>query len=409
MKIYDFKKISKCFLGGNADINLEESLKFINNGLSNRKEEKIHPKEEERLQRIAKRKGGSSFVFDPSIYSLRSASILPKKQPKNFIYDNSVIIFSGGCGLGTKETTYFEEIFAEYNEVFAKNNCHILFIRGCNDDPSFFENETINYSNIKTIQDYSVIEFSEYNCLCIGGGVSVDRTWKINSEKNTGKKTYWENEDLIYKEKELDEILSKFDIACIITNEIPTFVPPSTGSYKFNKWFKTNDELIKDVVNSRIKVDNIYNKLILNNKKPYVWWHSINNNNSNGDLLVNDIYFSSVFNSIESLNNIVATKFNKYLAKDDENDFSKKFSKLKKKLDEMGTAGTYAEAPRIINPVEINPRNDGGRLYGGRVAEDVNPVAVERARNEINELLNADAQQRAAFNYADAVAPNFDY
>lgn len=407
MKIYEYKNISKCFIGGNADINLEETFKTINCGLSNKKEEKIHPKEEERIKRLAKRNNSSVFSLENHTYSLRGINSLSKKQQsqKSFDYDNSVIIFTGGCGLGTKNDSYFNELFDEYNDVFAANNCHVLFVRGCNDDPSYFENELINLSNIKAIKDYSLIQFSEFNCLCIGGGISADRSWKINSEKNTGKKTYWENEDLVFNEKEVNEIFSNFDVACVITNEIPTFVPPSTGFYKHNKWYKSDEKLIKDTINSRIKLDNVYNIMLSNGKKPYVWWFT-HNTMTNNESLVNDICFSSRFNNIESLNMLVMSKFNIFLTKEDKKGISKKIRKEKKKLaEDFGDTLTYNET--IYNQIGRNvPRINE--------ALDAGPFPV----NDYNEAIRAidENQQRimheapaAAYAVVDNYIHNFDY
>lgn len=43
------------------------------------------------------------------------------------------------------------------NEFLSKTDTTLIFVRGNNDDPSFYNEKKIDFSHIKTIPDYSVI------------------------------------------------------------------------------------------------------------------------------------------------------------------------------------------------------------------------------------------------------------
>jgi hypothetical protein len=88
---------------------------------------------------------------------------------------------------------------------------------------------------------------------------------------------------------------------------------PGTGSFKTNRWFKNNSELLSDAIESRTKMDAVYNEFVKADKKPYVWWHTYSDDTNKCS--VNDIYFKCC-NYVESLNQIVQSHFNKYLTEE---------------------------------------------------------------------------------------------
>jgi hypothetical protein len=164
-------------------------------------------------------------------------------------------------------------------------------VRG-NDDPKYFTDELLNFSNIKTIQDYSVIKLNKFNCLCIGGQVSLDRLWKSEQEKRIGKKMFWENERMTFDEDAINEILSKHKISCIVTPSSPSFAYPGTNVFKKSPWAAKDKALLNDLNNERVIMDKIYSKIIESKSKPYIWTYSrfdISNQS-----MINDILFQSL-------------------------------------------------------------------------------------------------------------------
>lgn len=204
---------------------------------------------------------------------------------------DTVIIVDGCNGFGERDLKYYHDKLEMFNKVLADNNTHVLFVRG-NDDPKYFEDALIDFSNIKTIQDYSVIKLSKFNCLCIGGCVSLDRTWRMEQEKRIGRKMYWENERMNYNEADIDNILKDYNIACVVTSSCPSFAYPGMNSFKYSTWASKDKTVIKDITEERMIMDKIYNKIVENNKKPYIWTYSrFENSNQN---MINDILFQSL-------------------------------------------------------------------------------------------------------------------
>ena len=204
---------------------------------------------------------------------------------------DTVIIVDGCNGFGERDLKYYHDKLEMFNNVLADNNTHVLFVRG-NDDPKYFEDGLIDLSNIKTIQDYSVVKLSKFNCLCIGGHVSLDRMWRMAQEKRIGRKMYWENENIQYNEDDIDKIIKEYNIACVVTNSSPSFAFPGMNAYKRSVWASNDKTVIKDMADERVIMDKIYNKLVENNKKPYIWAYSRFKNNNQS--MINDILFQSL-------------------------------------------------------------------------------------------------------------------
>jgi hypothetical protein len=368
MKIYDYTKYGQCFLAPSVDGRLDEIIGIINKGLPFSMPKAIHPKELERLARIKKREE------ERNPYEIAAQFTTPQQKKKEskqkmFEYKNGVMIVAGSCGFGTKPIEYFEKRFSELNEYLVSSNFHILFVRGNNDDPSYFDEEKINFSNIKTLASNCVVKLSQYSCLCIGGGISFDREWKKEKSKEYGTTMYWDNEGIDFDIKEIEDAIKENDIACVITHEIPSFVSPSTGGYRNNRWFKNDKTLLADTIKCRTKLDSVYNELVKADKKPYVWWHThIDNSNKQ---TINDILFKSS-QYIDSLNSIVHDHFGKYLTEDE-----KKINSYKSYWDESDlywdTATT--EVAEFNHPVEVQAIQPA---IVGRGADAINANAAER-------------------------------
>jgi hypothetical protein len=297
MKIYDYTKYDKCFLGPSADGNLDKLIEHIYSNLPEGREKKMHPKEIERLERLKKRNLiGLDFGAHP---------MLKERPLQKHKFNDSVIIVAGNSGFGTKKIEYFIKLLTPFNDALAKNNIHVLFIRGNNDDPSYFDEEKISFSNIKLLNSVCLVRLSSYSCLCVGGGISFDREWKKEKSVEYGFQMYWENENVRFDISDVSECIKSENIACVISNEIPTFLPPGTNSYKNSRWYKNDSTLLTDTLTDRAKMDSIYVEFVKADKKPYVWWYASSDNFGN---LINDIYFRSSKN-IQSLKDIINSNF----------------------------------------------------------------------------------------------------
>lgn len=261
MKIYDYSNIENCFVFGDVNGNINKFIKRIRENIKE---------------------------------TSNSTNNNIRFRDYTYPYQNSLIIVSGVNYFTNKSADEYNRKLEDFNILLSQNNIQVVFIRS-GDNPVFFEDELINLSNIRTIKDYSVIQLKYYNCLCIGGHVSVDRSWKISMENYMKQKQYWENENLYYDEDKINDIISKYYISCIISITCPSFVNMSTNSYKSSPWVIKDKALIQDVNNERIIMDKIYGKFIELKKKPYMWIYSGFMNPIQSS--INDIEFISLNNS----------------------------------------------------------------------------------------------------------------
>lgn len=312
MNVFEFTKIEKCYICGNIDRNIDRFINLITNNVTNYKKE-THPKEIERQERLKKRL--SSSVRGQSIFS-RSVEPQVKMYPKkmksapslDMSYNDSVIIVSGNCGIGSKSMEYYHEKFEKLNKILSDNNTFVLFVRGNNDNPSIFNNREIDFEHVKTLPDYSVVQLKTFNCLCIGGSVSIDKEWKMSQENTFGKKLFWEGEAPFYDEDTLDEILKKFQIDCVVTSTSPSFSYPGTNAFKRSKWFNGDKTVLDNFTSERKILDKIYEKINDSETKPYFWFYGRFKMGHNDK--INDIVFNSLVSfQIVQVNSMFVTYF----------------------------------------------------------------------------------------------------
>lgn len=214
---------------------------------------------------------------------------------RRMYYDlrNCVIIVLGNCFLNRNKTLF--NLLEEYNKKLSDINTHLLFIRGENDNQDIFFNKEINFSNIKTLLDYSVIKVGNHSILAIGGNISIDRTWKKEYGTVISKRLYWENEKTEYNQELLNEILSSTHIDGIATISCPSFVSISIDSYR-KEWINSDESLQDDIIQERIVMDKIYHQCIMNKNMPLMW--VFNHCKGQDEIYLNDILFKSFHDSM---------------------------------------------------------------------------------------------------------------
>jgi predicted phosphodiesterase len=315
MQVYDLKKLEKCFVCGNIDRNMDRFINMITSNLSNYTKQE-HPKEIERQERLKQRTQGGIGVamfgnrnahFDAEMRNMNK-KMKVRSSWGDSNYNDSVIIVGGNCGIGNKSMKYYQETFEKLDRVLADNNCFIFFVRGNNDNPSMFNENKINFEHVKTLQDYSVIQLKNFNCLCIGGSVSLDKEWKLAQEKDFGKKLFWEGEQPYFDEKTLEEILKKYKIGCVISSTSPSFAFPGTNAFNKTKWFKEDTSIKRACTKERKILDKIYDKIIDADVKPYAWLYGRFKQSNKAK--VNDIVFDSLHSfQIENVGNLISSFF----------------------------------------------------------------------------------------------------
>lgn len=284
MNTYDFSTTDKLYFCGSMFGNEESLLKKLQDGMSSGIETQLHPMEIERQKRLGKRRakrGMPSSGIGSGSYTSRGSGR----------YDNSVIIVAGGGGFGTKDDGFFENLLGKFNELAMLNKSYVLIIRGCFDDPSYFSEKKFDFSNVILVKDYSIVRMNGFDILCIGGGVSIDRQWRREQGERLGKKLVFDGCESILDKKLLEEALNNFKVTCIVTNDAPTFMPPSLDTSNSSKWAASDNTIIADMTEQRLRMDGIYSEVVRLNKKPYAWcYFGQNTDNANK---INNIRFLS--------------------------------------------------------------------------------------------------------------------
>ena len=148
----------------------------------------------------------------------------------------SVIIVCSDFYFGSKPIECYLKYINIANEILANNGSFVLFVRG-SDDPKYFNEGLINFSNIQTIKDYSIVCSKGYSCLCIGGKLSLDKSWKIEQSKIINRKLFWEDETINFDENIINEIVRNHPITHVITSTFPSFIK-NDEEEKNNPWLK---------------------------------------------------------------------------------------------------------------------------------------------------------------------------
>lgn len=399
MNVYNFSKLEKCYVCGNIDRNFDKFIKELTKHLEHYTKEE-HPKEIERQERLKKRqadeatqlRGRMRASIDwaaPISSSNRNAKKMKPYGGFDDGYSNSVIIVSGNCGIGSKSMKFYQDRFAKLDKILADNNTFLLFVRGNNDDPSMFANKAIDFEHVKTLPDYSVVQVKSFNCLCIGGSVSIDKEWKLSQEKTFGKKFFWEDEAPIFNEEALDEILKNFQIDCVVTSTCPSFAYPSTNAFKRSKWFASSQSVKTNFNNERKILDKIYEKINESDSKPYVWFYGRFKMGHNDK--INDILFVSLTSyQFTQVNNIISSFFGV--------DTSKKLELNTHTFEEiLREFDAYANTRRFVDDLpnlEEEPFEDGGD-------------EVEEEMNDEEAVLAPQAEEPRVV-FADNTAVNND-
>lgn len=218
-----------------------------------------------------------------------------KNKISEYDIRDSVIIVAGDCGFGFEKPDHYKNIYNKIRKVLIEKNTMLLFIRGNHDSPEYFNGDLkISYNYFKTISDYSVLTFKkteydieenkQYNILCVGGAISIDRINRISKDsnnkknkyvKNNQKKTYWDNESPVYNPDILNKIREDgIEINYMIAHTSPNFAPLLTKT-NIEKYLMNDKMLNDDLDNERLVMTKIYEHIIKDNHplELYVYGH----------------------------------------------------------------------------------------------------------------------------------------
>lgn len=98
---------------------------------------------------------------------------------RQFHITNTAFILCGDVGFGFESLKHYTvNVIPNLEKTLNKANCIMYCTRGNHEDPAYYSQQFIDTHYVKTVPDYTVIQFKDKNILCIGGGYSVDRFYR---------------------------------------------------------------------------------------------------------------------------------------------------------------------------------------------------------------------------------------
>ncbi len=180
--------------------------------------------------------------------------------------ESAAIIIAGDCGFGLEEEAYYKTLYNKIRRRLSKLNIFLLMVRGNHDSPAYFDGQRVNYKRFKCVSDYTVISLEGRNILCIGGGVSVDRTRRI---AQIGVTLYWEDENVVYNPEAISQLPP---INVVVTHSAPSYCFPRDKG-NIEKWLIADRELESDLDKERGRLDEIYGHLRRDNHPIEEWYY----------------------------------------------------------------------------------------------------------------------------------------
>lgn len=186
---------------------------------------------------------------------------------KESSYQNTTFIQVGDFGVGFRSLEKEIQYLSPINDWLSENNNFLYAFRGNHDNPSYFENSPFNFSNIKLLKDFSVIQVEGKNILTLGGAISIDRlTRKLNV-------SYWEDEQLPFIIPDIKDIVPEdIKIDIVSTHNCPSFVWPTEFNHVVRNFIKLDKTLEHELLSERKRLDLLYSKILeYNSFSPNLW------------------------------------------------------------------------------------------------------------------------------------------
>ena len=204
-------------------------------------------------------------------------NLLVNKICVQYELKDTVVIVAGDCGFGFERKGYYENIVRRNSKRMNEVNNWLVFIRGNHDNPAYFDGQTFVHKRFITIPDYSVVKANDHTILCIGGAISVDRSYRIEAWEQSQKKLhkfghenndsdlltpnyYWSDEAPIFDKDTITQVLAENTIDTVVSHTAPSFCELQSKS-GLESWAKIDASLLYDIQQERSTMDAIYNVL----------------------------------------------------------------------------------------------------------------------------------------------------
>lgn len=166
--------------------------------------------------------------------------------------EQSFLIQVGDFGIGFPDT---EQRLDRLNTVLSQKGNTVYVVRGNHDDPSWFNNSTHRvFTHIKFVEDGTVLEILGKKILCVGGGISIDR-----SHRKPGK-SYWVGEEMEYDDQ-VEAILPNNDIDIVVTHVMKNDVHALAKSALVDEWVAEDKLLRGDLDKEQVEFGKLHDTL----------------------------------------------------------------------------------------------------------------------------------------------------
>lgn len=190
---------------------------------------------------------------------------------------DTLIVVAGDCGFGFQKPGYFENQYMRCRNKLVKNNNWVVFVRGNHDNPAYFNGQQVNHERWKAVPDYSLLKACGHTILCVGGAVSMERTWREASEYHHFHPAnpllpdlYWPDEVPVFDQVRLEAITEVCAVDSVITHTAPSFCEPKEKR-TLEQWTAEDPLLPADVKRERDTIDRIYSYL-KEHDHPLIHW-----------------------------------------------------------------------------------------------------------------------------------------
>lgn len=204
---------------------------------------------------------------------------------------DTLIIVAGDCGFGFQRPNYYEDMYKKVSSRLFKANNWLVFVRGNHDNPAYFDGKQVDYKRWKAVPDYSVLRACDHTILCIGGAISVDRSYRLSEmygmtvvveeDRRLEVAYYWPDEKPIYDEKKLAAINEVCTVDVVVSHTAPSFCEKQSRT-DIQNWLTKDEDLLQDIKAERKVMDGVHTFLKEHDHPVSQWcyghfhqsWHS---------------------------------------------------------------------------------------------------------------------------------------
>ena len=169
--------------------------------------------------------------------------------------ENDTFIQIGDFGIGFRPIEDEYLLLSFINQMLIEGNNDMYVIRGNHDNPSYFIEDKFNFSNIKFLPDFQVLEINGKTILTVGGALSIDRVQRKEGVN------YWKDEEFPLIVPDIKDIYTDNPIDIVCTHTCPSFTWPFTLAPIVKDFIKIDPKLEYELFAERKRLDLLYEKV----------------------------------------------------------------------------------------------------------------------------------------------------